>query len=107
MEKKNILIFFDHDFIIRNFLYTNSLKQIDKTHNVKYVFPSSQTKRFSKIPNIENLEYLSTEINIKRDYLIKRMYHLISIKDLSKREIKDKKIMSFFFKKALKKIFLC
>ena len=33
------------------------------------------------------------------------MYHLISIKDLSKREIKDKKIMSFFFKKALKKFF--
>ncbi len=105
MDKKNILIFFDHDFIIRNFLYTNSLKQIDKTHNVKYVFPSSQTKRFSKIPNTENIEYLSTEIDIKRDYLIKRMYHLISIKDLSKREIKDKKIMSFFFKKALKKFF--
>lgn len=97
MTKKNILIFFDHDFIIRNFLSTNSLKQIDKTHNVKYVFPLSKTKRFSNVPNFENLEYLSIDINLKRDYLIKRMYHLISIKDLSKRKIKDKKIMSFFF----------
>ena len=105
MKKKNILIFFDHDFIIRNFLYTNSLKKIDETHNVKYVFPLSQTKRFSNIPNNENIEYLLTEINLKRDYLIKRMYHLISIKDLSKREIKDKKTMSSFFKRALKKFF--
>lgn len=105
MTKKNILVFFDHDFIIRNFLSTNSLKQIDKTHNVKYVFPLSKTKRFSNVPNIKNLEYLSIDINLKRDYLIKRMYHLISIKDLSKRKIKDKKIMSFFLKKALKKFF--
>ncbi len=105
MGKKNILIFFDHDFIIRNFLYTKSIQKLEDYHNVKYVFPSSKTKRFSNVPNIGDTICIFSEINIKRDYLIKRLYHLISIKDLSKRDNKDKKIMSFFFKKALKKFF--
>lgn len=101
---KNILIFLEHDFIIRNFLDSKVFRTLEKIHNVNYVFPSTKTKRFSdKLPLKKN--YLTCIIDLKRDYLIKRLYHLIGIKDLSIRDKKDKKIMTFFYKSSLKKFY--
>ena len=98
---KNILIFLEHDFIIRNFLDSKVFCTLEKIHNVNYVFPSTKTKRFSdRLPLKKN--NLTCIIDLKRDYLIKRLYHLIGIKDLSIRDKKDKKIMTFFYKSSLK-----
>ena len=75
--KKNIGIFIDHDIIIRHFIKTNILNELNDKYNLIYFFPSKPNKRVST--NIENLNidnYQFIKIDNKRHGKLQRFYHV-------------------------------
>jgi hypothetical protein len=62
MLKKKILIFISSDLFIRNYIYTKSFKEIEKTYNCFYLLSSNVTLK-NEINNKKILGTINYKIN--------------------------------------------
>jgi len=98
-EKKKIIIFLDHDIIIRHFILTNVFRQIESMYNVLYVFPESNKRvkvdvDLLKLKNIKKIKTSDT-----RTYLWRRLYQHQVLKNARKGD--NKKHLYGFWREAL------
>jgi len=71
-----ILIFIEHDIIIRHFIHSGVFAALSKKHDVKYIFPEKGHKRIQSDIEALNLDtpYLHLQTNSRRQELWKRLY---------------------------------
>ena len=74
-NRKKVLIFVDHDIMIRHFLMNGVLVELEKFFQVSYVFPG-KSKRVKMNPESLSLSDIRIiDISNERSFLWRRLYH--------------------------------
>lgn len=96
---KKICIFIDHDIIIRHFLYSGVLSELDKTFDVTYVLPKDhrRVKADWKALGLSNARMIA--VSEDRAYLFRRLNHSTVLSRL--RRTPDKQMAYTFWKDNL------
>lgn len=103
MNKNKIGIFLDHDIMIRNFIENNNIfEKLEKYYDLIFFFPDYPKRvNLEKVKNIKKFKKIILNIDKKKLYYSRLLFHLAAIHHCKFRKGDDKKASLLFRKKAL------
>jgi hypothetical protein len=98
---KRVIVFIDHDIIIRHFILNGTLTALESDYDVLYVFPEGHRRVKSNLEGLKLKRYRTVKVSDQRAHLYRRLYHASVLKHLRRTE--DKRIVFRFWRDALGK----
>lgn len=99
MSKTKISVFVDHDMMIRNFINTGALAELDEVYDVEYVFPSHKrvTVDIDKLPLKRSRMH---PIDDRRCNLLSRLQHVAVVRKFRRRGDEVGRTLLEFYRSA-------
>jgi hypothetical protein len=94
-----VAVFIDHDIMVRHFVLSGVLAQLERDHDVVYVFPAKH-KRMTRDPATLALpRFRTVAVSSERAYLYRRLYVAAVLNRM--RRTRDKQVLFGFWRQVL------
>jgi hypothetical protein len=94
-----VLVFVDHDIMVRHFLQSGVLAPLEADHEVVYVFPEAHRRVTVDLASLPMGRYRTVPVSNERVHAYRRLYHASVLKRM--RRSSDKAVVYGFWYKTL------
>ena len=94
-----LVVFVDHDIMLRHFVLSGVLPALEGGHDVVYVFPERHRRVTADLAGLPIRTYRTVPISETRLYRYRRLYHTTSLKML--RGTSDRRVIFAFWRPTL------